>query len=214
MPKNRKHPCIIRSIRYNQEKDPKNLYREKMMLYLPYRGTEKVLQGGFDTRYEAYLSCQILIDPIEHLFCSIARTKWGDIDIASETIASKDRHIFSFDDLPKQQYQSIALEQCDIEHDLIQRMMYKKNDMGSTDTICSVKQPFVLSTNDYYDIRKKLNKEQQSIIKEIIMWKKNNPTTPFHLILTGGAGTRKCLQQKQFTMVYCNFTTTTFIVTL
>lgn len=44
MVKTMKHPCIICYIRYNQQKDPKNLFREKMMLCPPYRETKIVLK--------------------------------------------------------------------------------------------------------------------------------------------------------------------------
>ena len=46
------------------------------------------------------------------------------------------------------------------------------------------------------NLEKKLNEEQQCITKEIIMWKKNNTSTPFYLFLTRYARTRKTTTSK------------------
>ena len=45
--------------------------------------------------------------------------------------------------------------------------------------------------DNYRAIRRNLNNEQQSIVKEIVARKKNNPSTQIHLFLTGGVGTGK-----------------------
>lgn len=54
-----------------------------------------------------------------------------------------------------------------------------------------IKHPFVLDTLAYYEIMRELNQEQQSIIKQIVLWRKNNPRKRFCLFITGGASIEK-----------------------
>lgn len=48
-----------------------------------------------------------------------------------------------------------------------------------------------MNNNEYYNLRRKLNREQQTIIKDIVMKKLKDMKNPLHLFLTGGAGTGK-----------------------
>ena len=86
--KRRTRPCVIQFIRYNEHMDPENYYREKMMLYIPFRQTETMLKKDHTTWHDAYSSHKFLIDPIEKKF--LPATKWGDVYSASEAIASRD----------------------------------------------------------------------------------------------------------------------------
>lgn len=55
----------------------------------------------------------------------------------------------------------------------------------------STQHPQIMDNNYYYRLRRLLNREQQKIIKNIIIKKLKKLNTPIHLFLTGGAGTRK-----------------------
>ena len=61
----RKCPYVIRYILYNEHKDTKNHFREKLMLFVPYRETENSLKENYQTWYEAYLSHKFDIDIVE-----------------------------------------------------------------------------------------------------------------------------------------------------
>ena len=50
----RKKPKIIRSVRYNKEKDPENYYREQLMLYIPWRNEHKDIISSCKTFQERY----------------------------------------------------------------------------------------------------------------------------------------------------------------
>ena len=82
-----------------------------------------------------------------------------------------------------------SFEKYGTQHDLIWE---KLTHVTQLDTIWNLtKKPFLLDMDKYHAIRRNLNNEQQSIVKEIVARKKNNPSTPIHLFLTGGAGTGK-----------------------
>ena len=102
----------------------------------------------------------------------MSATKWGDIYIAYETIASRDEQLFTFNIPFEHEPNDIVSEKYDIQHDILHNMHSRQNLHIITNAFESMKQPFVLSTSTYYDIKKKLNVEQQSITKGIILWKK------------------------------------------
>ena len=50
----RKKPKIIRSVRYQKDKDPENHYREKLMLYTPWRNESTDLINSSKTYQERF----------------------------------------------------------------------------------------------------------------------------------------------------------------
>ena len=56
--------------------------------------------------------------------------------------------------------------------------------------------PFLQNTQEYYTIRRKLNKEKQTILKDAIMTNRLFPHKPLYLFLTGRAGTSKTFIEK------------------
>ena len=50
----RKRPKIIRSVRFNKNKDPENYCREKIMLCTPWRNEKKDLLKGFETYQDRF----------------------------------------------------------------------------------------------------------------------------------------------------------------
>jgi len=57
----RRKPKIIRSVRFNKEKDSVNYYREQLMLYSPWRNEEKDLILNFQTYQESFESQKVNI---------------------------------------------------------------------------------------------------------------------------------------------------------
>ena len=60
--KHRKNPRIKRYVRYDVKKDPENYYRERLMLFMPWRNEAKDLLGSYET-YEAHYA--VLKDNLE-----------------------------------------------------------------------------------------------------------------------------------------------------
>ena len=48
-----------------------------------------------------------------------------------------------------------------------------------------------MDTLAYHEIMRQLNQEKQSIIKQIVLWKNNNPGKRLYLFITRGEGTGK-----------------------
>jgi hypothetical protein len=60
--KTRNTPIVIRYIRYNKFTDPENCYRERILLFLPWRNENIDLLGNYTTHYAHYLSKELIID--------------------------------------------------------------------------------------------------------------------------------------------------------
>jgi hypothetical protein len=60
------------------------------------------------------------------------------------------------------------------------------------------KHPFLIENNEYHRIRRLLNSEQQTIIKDIALKKWLNMNSHVHVFLIGGAGTYKTFIAKAF----------------
>ena len=58
----RKRAKIIRSVRFNKEKDPENYYREQLMLYTPWRNEQKDLIKECQTYQERYQQVESIVN--------------------------------------------------------------------------------------------------------------------------------------------------------
>jgi effector-binding domain-containing protein len=72
--KGRKHrnsdkSYVIRYVKYNKHKDLDNYYREKLMLYVPYRVDENIFKKIYSTWEHAYNSLIETIKENEQILC-------------------------------------------------------------------------------------------------------------------------------------------------
>ena len=58
----RKRAKIIRSVRFNKEKEPENYYREQLMLYTPWRNEQKDLIKDCQTYQERYQQVELIVN--------------------------------------------------------------------------------------------------------------------------------------------------------
>ncbi|XP_064649920.1 uncharacterized protein LOC135501632 [Lineus longissimus] len=58
----KKNPKVIRYVRYNVNTDPENCYRERILLFLPWRNETSDLLGGHSTHYAHYNAKKSIID--------------------------------------------------------------------------------------------------------------------------------------------------------
>ena len=151
-------------------------------------------KNNYETWFKAYLSQKIFVDHIEQNF--VTKITWGDIEKYSKTIESRNEQLFIIETLEQEQSDFPIVDKYDIKNDLVHNMLAIKPRPSSNNSFKSTKQPFIMGKEEYHDIREKLNKDQESIIKEIIMRKENEPITAIHLFLNGGAGIGKNFIEK------------------
>ena len=151
-------------------------------------------KNNYETLFKEYVSQKLLVDRIEQNFGTLKTL--GDIEKYSKTIESRNEQLFIIKTLEQEQSDFPIVDKYDIKNDLMHNMLTIKHITSSNNSFKSTKQPHIMRKEEYHEIREKLNKDQQSVIKEIIMRKENEPITAIHLFLNGGAGIGKNIIEK------------------
>ena len=83
---------MIRYVRYNKKKDPENYFREKLMLFMPWRNEAKDLLGTFDTYEAHYNSMKTSLEAK----CNEYEHHVDELEIARQTAEAEEN---SFDEI-------------------------------------------------------------------------------------------------------------------
>jgi hypothetical protein len=129
---------------------------------------------------------------------------WGDLEHATKEIENKEEQLFNINitdkkkELLKHLYSNVTnnYEQYDFENDLQHFQSTRNIRIDANRPYHIVKQPHILENLEFFNIRRQLNQEQATIMKDILTKKKSEPNKPVHLFLTGGVGTDKTFTTK------------------
>ena len=188
---------VIRSVRYDRKKDPENHFRERLMLYMPWRNEHKDLLCGSKSYEENYEKMQAVIDrnsqnyeKYSAVFQQVAEDLLFDDLKEYSTVAPNAQH----NDDQDKETGSLASKFfgcfdptscCQSQYDLLDDIGIYPRSQGST----IVETP---STTDL-QFREKvqlLNKEQMEFFYHVLHSVKGNKE-PLRLFLSGGAGVGK-----------------------
>ena len=192
--KKRRVPRILRYVNYNIERDPENHYRERLMLFLPWRNEEDDLSGGFQTYEGHYMAKQSLIAPMrkkyekfnDSLELAIEEAENADLDdmyddmdveILNNDMPQSDKDDYGFFDPDRPEEQ----RQYDIGHDMGMGETY------DTEVNCSTAP---MPDEEYVELMQSLNLRQSEICTHVIQWIQTR-TEPMHIFIEGGAGVGK-----------------------
>ena len=108
---------------------------------------------------------------------------WGDLEIAVNELENPDNPDETF---TNQKTTRTPCESYDLQVDL------PRPPAGGGEKCINIgfqvtKHPFLIENNEYHRIRRLLNQEQQTIVKDIVVKKCLNMDTPLHLFLTSRA---------------------------
>ena len=194
--KRRKVPKVIRYVRYNKKKDPENYFREKLMLFMPWRNEAKDLLGTFDT-YEAHYnsmktSLEAKGNEYEHHV--------DELEIARQTAEADEN---SFDEIAPntEQENREAEEEGDTEAENFvyfnpnRVLEHRHYDIGiELQSTCSVPPVettgIMLPDEEYLQLLRSLNTRQREFFNHIVHWIKCKDE-PIYAFLSGGAGVGK-----------------------
>jgi len=210
--KRRKSKKVIRYVRFSKKDDKENHYREKLLLFHPWRNEQSDLLGDYDT-FEAHnLQLKKFIDfkvqQYEHHV--------EELEQARE-LAEKDYN--AYDDVAPgaQEQESEALQEEPVESE--EFLFFnpdkvagpREYDIGielgsghvSAATIEQTEN--ILSDEDYLSLLRSLNQKQRQFYNHVIHWMKTKDE-PIYAFLTGGAGVGKsvvirCLYQTLYRML-------------
>ena len=192
--KKRRVSRILRYVNYNIKRDPENHYRERLMLFLPWRNEEDDRRGGFKTYEEHYMAKKSLIAPMrkkyekfnDSLELAIEEVEndglddmYDDMDAAILNSdmhqSNKDDYGFFDPDRPEEQ------RQYDIGHDMGLGEKY------ATESNCS---SAPMPDEEYVKLMQSLNLRQSEICAHVMQWIQTR-TEPLHIFIEGGAGVGK-----------------------
>jgi hypothetical protein len=188
----RKKPSVIRFVKYNKHCDYENYCREKLLLYIPFHENEDTLIHNFSTWEVAYVSFETIVHINEARFTYNVNPTWGDLEVAHNDLENPGDHDETFRNPKTTRAPS---ESYDLQADFPRppaAESEKRINLGFQVT----KHPFLIENNEYHRIRHLLNREQQTIVKDIALKKWLNMNNHVHMFLTGGAGTSKTFTTK------------------
>ena len=183
---------MIRFVKYNKHSDYENYCREKLLLYVPSDEKEETLKHNFSTWEAAYVASTTIVHINEARFTYNVNPTWGDLEVALNDLQNPGDHDETFRNPKTTRTPSESYDlQADFPRPLAAESE-KRINLGFQVT----KHPFLIENNEYHIIRRMLNREQQTILKDIALKKRLNMDSPVHLFLTGGAGTSKTFTAK------------------
>jgi hypothetical protein len=149
---------------------------------------------NFYTWEDVYVASETMVHINEARFTYNVNPTWGDLEVALNDLENPSDHDDTFRD-PKTT--RTASKSYDLQRDLSHPPAAgseKRINLGFQVT----KHPFLIENNEYHGIRRLLNREQQTIVKDIALKKRLNMNSPMHVFLTGRAKTGKTFTEKAF----------------
>ena len=204
--KKRKVTIIIRTPRFSKAKAPEKYYHSALMLYLPWRNEQKDLLAGCDS-YEQHF--QEVKDTISHNIAAF-EVNSDELDNALENLNSHEYPESAWDKLASEtqhQLHDDLLEgqQPSEEYSFLDPVELSSGrglpELSTSTLGYTVEgQSNRLSNQEFYNLARSLNRDQQPLFHYILNWcrqtvssrsKPSEKPEAFNIFLTGGAGTGK-----------------------
>ena len=196
--KSRKHPRVIRCVRFKEKVDPENYYREQLLLYWHWRNEQVDLLAGGES-YKAHY------DRIKS-FLNVKKKEYDnksdELDKAMERAENDDHD----DDAIAEVAPSNAQQQNDDETAGItvseqyaffdpKRTVQQQNydiggDIGVASAVSDELLKDCIPDSEFYDMVRQLNHKQREFFIHVNQWIRTK-STPLRVFLTGGAGVGK-----------------------
>eukprot|EP00105_Crassostrea_gigas_P014661 XP_011431404.1 PREDICTED: uncharacterized protein LOC105331065 [Crassostrea gigas] len=195
--KRRKLPRVIRYVRFNIKTDPENYYREKLMLFMPWRNESTDLISGMDTFEKSFhLKKSFLTHKVKEYEFNAEQLD-AALQMAIEDFSS------AFDELAPDAQQREAEDenegslesenfvQFNPERSIEQRQYDIGSDLGIPSTRQITEESSIrLPDNEYLKLLGSLNVKQREFFNHVLQWVKTK-TEPVYSFLSGGAGVGK-----------------------
>ena len=189
----RQNPRVIRFVNFNKNSDSENYYRERLLLYLPWRNEDVDLIGSYETYEQHFLQRKNEIRIMQRKYESHNEEIQTAIQEAQE-------HDNTDDDEEEQTEQFCPTESSEsMFFDPPRPELHARYDIASDLNIPLTQSDQEieliadrLPEHDYRQLIQSLNKKQREFFTHVIQWIKTKQE-PLRLFLTGGAGVGKSL---------------------
>ena len=194
--KRRRKDRIIRYVHYNKKSDPENHYREKLLLFLPWRNENVDVLGGYSCYKDRYESCRHVVD-------NKAKKYEHHIEELEQARQAVEEELDAHDELAPNAQQANAedeqegnKETDDYVHFNPERPVeHRQYDIGpdvgaSTASMVSSSIAGRMEDEQYYQLARSLNDRQREFFQHVLHWIKSKED-PLYAFLSGGAGVGK-----------------------
>ncbi|CAC5391861.1 unnamed protein product [Mytilus coruscus] len=192
----RKTPKVIRYVKYNYKTDSENFYRERLMLFYPWRNEVSDLQCGHETYEKMYLTVSRLLEKKAKQY----EGKVIDLEKAIEEAENDSNE----NDQIAPATQQVEMEDAEIgpteseqyvhfnpDRPTEHRLYDMSREVGiEARTVELTNHANRISESDYFALIRSLNKKQWEFFQHVVTWVKTKHE-PFYTFLTGGAGCGK-----------------------
>lgn len=196
--KRRRTPRVIRYVRFNLKTDPDNYYREKLMLFTPWRNECSDLLSGFDSFEQSFNQKKVFlahkIKEYEHnadMLDQAEQMVQDDLNEAYNELAPAAAQQTEGDDEIEGNVESEKFVYFNPERPIEQRDYDIGVDVGIPLTRQLTEQSSVrLPDGQYLELVSSLNIKQREFFNHVMQWIKCKKE-PLYAFLSGGAGVGK-----------------------
>ena len=195
--KRRRNDRILRYVHYSRKSDPENHFREKLMLFLPWKNEHTDLLGGCDS-YEAHYK------KISHVIENrVSRYEHHTDELEEAMLAAEEDHNAQYDELAPNAQQANADDEAEGQQETDEFIhfnpdrptQHRQCDIGSEIGVVSgssiiSENPSRLPDDQYNKLVRNLNDKQREFFFHVLHVMKTT-TDPMHVFLSGGAGVGK-----------------------
>ncbi|XP_060573123.1 uncharacterized protein LOC132731041 [Ruditapes philippinarum] len=192
----RRNSKIIRYVRFNCKTDEENYYREKLLLFYPWRNEERDLLGHFATHKEKYESVQNAVNEK----CACYEHHVDELELA-RNMAEEEYNAYDEIAPGTQQEEAETAEEEPVESETFiyfnpDRVSEQREYDIGIEIGCSVSSAQIssneniLSDEEYRALLRSLNSKQKEFYNHVVHWIKTKDA-PLYTFLSGGAGVGK-----------------------
>ncbi|KAK3107011.1 hypothetical protein FSP39_004940 [Pinctada imbricata] len=194
--KRRIHDLILRYVRYHVKTDPENHYRERLLLFMPWRDESVDLLNGHNRYQEHYRQVHLLVDNKANFYEK-------NIDEIERAMQEAEEEFAQHDEIAPNAQQTNADHEAEGQQEASDFVMfnpdrpleYRRYDIGA-DIGASTSVPNIechsdrVSDDEYLKLVRRLNIKQREFFTHVLHWI-NTKDQPLYAFLSGGAGVGK-----------------------
>ncbi|XP_060603693.1 uncharacterized protein LOC132756597 [Ruditapes philippinarum] len=192
----RRNSKIIRYVRFNKKTDEENYYREKLLLFYPWRNEEKDLLGHFATYKEQYESVQNAVNEK----CACYEHHVDELELA-RNMAEAEYNAYDEIAPGTQEEEAETAEEEPVESETFiyfnpDRVSEQREYDIGIEIGCSISSAQISSNEnmlpdeEYRALLRSLNSKQKEFYNHVVHWIKTKDA-PLYTFLSGGAGVGK-----------------------
>ena len=192
----RSHALVIRYVHYSAKTDPENHYREKLLLFMPWRDERVDLLNGKTSYKTHYEEKRFMVD------MKVKQYEKNMTEI-EQAMQAAEEDFQQYDELAPNAQEANALDEAEGQEESVEYVHFNPDrpveqrhyDIGTeigvaTSTACVECHSERIPDDQYLEIMRTLNFKQREFFNHVLHWLKTKDE-PIYAFLSGGAGVGK-----------------------